>query len=477
MKFYRRKRANYINASRINYHQYGITGTQLSGGRISGYEQNNNLVGLNWIREAEEMLRTDPIVFRCWHLLRQTLLSASWRFIPGIENDPVSEIYADYANECFGFDGYSGQMELSFEEQLSYLLQFIPIGYRYAEEIYKTGKDKNGNSRIWLCKFADREPSSHDQWLSRDGQVLDGVLQIANNVYINPEPIPSNKLLLLTFNKSGSNFEGMGMLRPAWFFWRTKQNTSTAMSIGVDRWAIPTPRVTVDRSVAEMQGLSDGDIDAMIDDAESQAAAFVAGEQSYLIENAAIKFDSYGVQPTQAAGPLEVIKECDNQISQAFFAQFSNLGISDTGARSVGEIHLSVFRRLAINLCDLVAGQINGKDRAGGGTIGRLIKFNFGEDDASKLPRLVHNGLDNDTLAESFEKLEPLVRGGILTPDDNLERSIRDKLGIGDLPNDAERSPFERSVISNPRLQGGSNYQSALLAEHLITQKKRKDHE
>jgi len=476
MNYRRRQRARHIRAFDANYHQYGISGTQLSGGRISGYEQNTKLIGRNWIAEAEEMLRTDPIVFRCWHLLRQTLLSATWRFEPGIEDDPTAEIYADYANECFGFDGYSGQMSLSFEEQLSYLLQFIPIGYRYAEEIYKSGKDKNGNPRIWLCKFADREPSSHDRWLSRDGQILDGVIQIMNNVKVKPEPIPANKLLLLTFNKTGSNFEGMGMLRPAWFFWRTKQNTSTMMSIGVDRWAIPTPRVTVDRSVAEMQGLSDGDIDSMIDDAEAQAAAFVAGEQAYLIENAAVKFDSYGVQPAQAAGPLEVIKECDNQISQAFFAQFSNLGISDTGARSVGEIHLSVFRRLAINLCDLVAGQINGPDRAGGGTIGRLIRFNFGEDDASKLPRLVHQGLDNDTLADSFEKLEPLVRGGILTPDDNLERSIRGKLGIGELPEMAERSPFERSVVSNPRLQSG-NYQSALLAEQLIMRKKRNNNE
>src|SRR5210317_1652117 len=40
----------------------GITGTQLSGGMISGYERNASLTGLNWVREAEDMLRTDPVV-------------------------------------------------------------------------------------------------------------------------------------------------------------------------------------------------------------------------------------------------------------------------------------------------------------------------------------------------------------------------------------------------------------------------------
>ena len=55
----------------------GITGTQLAGGKIVGKERNPKLTGLNWIREAEDMLQTDPVVRRSWHMLRQTLLSAT----------------------------------------------------------------------------------------------------------------------------------------------------------------------------------------------------------------------------------------------------------------------------------------------------------------------------------------------------------------------------------------------------------------
>ena len=133
----------HLRARYPRFKTLGITGTQLSGGTISGYEQNTSLTGLSWVRAAEEMLRTDPVVRRSWHMLRQTLLSATWRFEPGVENDPISEELARYANEAFGFDGHSGQMSVSWEEQLGYLFEYVTIGYRYAEEIYKLGIDEN----------------------------------------------------------------------------------------------------------------------------------------------------------------------------------------------------------------------------------------------------------------------------------------------------------------------------------------------
>ena len=444
----------------------GITGTQLSGGVITGKEQNAQLTGLNWVKEAEEMVRTDPIVRRSWHMLRQTLLSASWRFEPGIENDEQAEELARFANETFGFDGYSGQMTLSWEEQLSYLWEFVPLGYRYAEEIYRVGPDAEGKVKVWLDRYADREPSAHNRWLSRDNQQLDGVLQNVVGLTKPPEPIPANKLLLLTLNKTGSNFEGVGMLRAVWWWWRTKQRVSNLMCVGLDRWAVPTPKVKVDRSQAENLGLTDGDIDAMIEDAEGQAQAFISAEQSYLVENGAVSFDTYAAQPNlYAQGPLEIITKCDSQISAAFLTQFADLGNTETGARSVGEIHLSVFRRAAINLCDIIASQVSGVDRRGGGTIGRLIRWNYGLVDPSKLPRLTHTGLDTDDLAESLGMLPGLVQAGLLTPDDELERAIRERLGAGDLPEDAQRTALERTAS----LKGGG---VAALAENLIKRRR-----
>ena len=457
----------HMRATTPRFKMRGITGTQLSGGVITGYEQNAKLTGLNWVNEAEEMLRTDPIVMRSWHMLRQTLLSASWRFEAGIENDVVSEELARYANECWGFDGYAGQMALSWEDQLQYLFQFIPLGYRYAEECYKVGPDSTGRVRVWLSHYADREPSAHQRWLSRDNQTLDGVLQNTVGTTKQAEPIPSNKLLLLTLNKTGSNFEGIGMLRPVWWYWRTKQRISNLMCVAADRWAIPTPKLVIDRSQAESLGLTDGDIDAMINEGEGQAQALLATEQSYLVENPAVKFDTYSpANNFHVDGPLNIITKCDSQISAAFLTQFADLGNTETGARSVGEIHLSVFRRAAINLCDIVASAVSGIDRQGAGTIGRLIRWNYGLVDPSKLPRLTHTGLDTDDLADSLAALPALVQAGLLTPDDELERAIRERLGAGDLPDDAQRSPLSRVAA------GGGGGAVSALTEKLIASRR-----
>ena len=105
-------------------------------------------------------------------------------------------------------------------------------------------------------------------------------------------------------------------------------------------------------------------------------------------------------------------------------------------------------------------------DRAGGGTIGRLINFNFGHIDPSLLPRLTHTGLDTDELTEALPILGPLVQNGILTPDDEFERIIRERLGIGDLPEEAKRSHLERSISSKPISS------SAALMESLIKSRK-----
>ena len=257
------------------------------------------------------------------------------------------------------------------------------------------------------------------------------------------------------------------MLRPAWWWWRTKQRVANLMCVGLDRWAVPTPKVVIDRAQAESLGLTDGDIDSMVNDAEAQAQAFISAEQSYLVENAAVKFDTYSAQPNlYADGPINIVTKCDSQIAASFLTQFADLGQSSTGARSVGEVHHSVFRRAAINLCDIVASQASGVDRRGGGTIGRLIRWNYGCIDPSKLPKLTHTGLDTDDLAESLSALPGLVQSGLLTPDDDLERAIRERLGAGDLPEDAQRSAISRvSSIGS----GGS---VSALTEQLIRRRR-----
>jgi len=450
---------------RLRYDSLGISGTQLSGGIITGVEKNPNLFGESWIDEAESMLMTDATVRKSWIMVKQTLLSATWKWETANEDDEECNKLADYANECFGFDGYSGMMNRSFHSMLEYLVEAFPIGYRYAEEIYYVAPGKDGRVKVWLDEYADREPSAHMKWLSRNGQDLDGVLQKVVGIHKTPRPIPANKLLLINVGQTGSNWAGVGMLRPAHWYFRTKQRVSNLLVVAAERWSVPTPKIVIDRSVANEQGYTDTDIDSMIDSAEGQAEAFMSAENQYLVEGQAVKFDVYAPAPSFQQGPLQILERCNAEIMSAFLTEFSILGQTSTGSRSVGEIHNSTFRRACITLLNRISDQIGGVDRAGGGTIGRLIRWNFGNVSQSKLPKLRHYGLDTDELADSLQMLPSLVTAGLLTPDDTLEHAIRDRLGATQLSEDSKRSPEDRKLPLSP--VGGAMQ----LAEQILRKK------
>lgn len=460
--------SNY-HKSRPRFDNLGISGTQVSGGIITGKEKNPELFGVNWVEEAEDMLMTDPVITKCWFMVKQTLLSATWAFESQNEEDETCNELADFANEAFGFGGFSGMMEIPFQTQLEYICQAFPIGFRYFEELYKAGPDSKGRVRIWLKKYADREPTAHLKWLSRDGQELDGVQQKIVGIQKQPQPIPANKLLLITHDQTGSNWAGKGILRSAWWPWKGKTSISTNMTIAADRWVSPTPKLTVDRSKATANGYAQTQVDELVEQGVQQLENYLSTESSYLVENDVVSFSSYAAPTSFEQSPLAIIREFNTEIMAAFLAEFSILGQTSTGARSVGEIHNNTFRRSCISYLNKIADQISGPDRPGGGTIGRLIRWNFGNVPVSKYPRLKHYGLETDGLADSLQQLPALVSSGVLTPNDSLEHAVRDLFGVAQLAENQGRTTEERTQPLSP--VGGA----VQLAEQLL--KKRKKHE
>lgn len=414
------------------YKTLGITGTNLLGGFITNKDKNPMLTGRLKYEIFDEMLITDPIISRSFLLLKNTLLSSKFKFVASNENDAESKDYAKFMNMALGLDGEVSMLrDSSFESILDIITLFIPYGFRYLECIYYLAKDDKGVERVWLANLQDREPTAHYKWISENGSDLSAVQQLSMIGGVPSEPIPADKLLLFTLNKTGANFEGQGLLRPCYFWWNQKQSLANLASLGFSRWTAPTPVVKVDRSAIEASGYSDEDVDTMIQNAAIQASNYASLEQSFLVANAVISFESFGGGSNFNASQLkEYLNEVDNQLSGVFLSNFLNLGISSTGSRSVGEVHSEFFRLAMLNILEYICSIFNGKNRSGGGLVGRLLSYNFGEVSPSKFPRLVAYGLDTDELSKSMFSLPQLVSAGLLNPDEGLLAVIRDKLGI-----------------------------------------------
>jgi len=413
----------------------GKSGTSWSGGRISGYEQQSTLAGSQWAKQSVQMRRTDGRLAASWAVRKQTALSASWKWEAGEHGDEESERYAAYANEAFGLDGGAGHLGCTWEEVLAQILEYVPVGFRYCERVYHYGRDCDGELRVWVT-FEDREPSAHSDWDEGPNQTLRSVQQNPPNC---PRTvIPADKLALFTHNMTGSNFEGVGADRAAWWVWKLKHHILDRVGVGVMRWSTPTVEVVVDRQAAH------GDVEP--EEGDSINTAIAALRDAYLqqmewvqsVDESVVWHPPWietktlnGPGVMDWAGLLSVINWCDAELAANYTTEAMRLGVTETGARSVGEVHEQVLRRVVANDLDVVASVMGGPGRPGAGVIGDLIRWNFGAAADCKLPRLVHSGLEPDRLAEALPSLPALEAAGLLGARANrsVVNMVRDAIG------------------------------------------------
>ena len=150
-------------------------------------------------------------------------------------------------------------------------------------------------------------------------------------------------------------------------------------------------------------------------------------------------------------------------MASAFVANFAEMGSSDVGARSIGEIHWDAYKASIANYLDVIASQLSGPSRAGGGTISRLLQMQpgwySGEVPSEEMPCLCHLGVEVDGLRDALGVLPSLVAGGIVTPDNELEDRVRRLLGlksIAPIRSWQERLAEVGSVRDDiPKSQGG----------------------
>jgi hypothetical protein len=347
-------------------------------------------------------------------LLYNTLLSPTWTITPGSDT-PAAEKYADFAAQALGLNGKSPQLDTSFEQQLQKMLPFALVGARYLEEIQYV--DAAGN--VWLRQWDDREPSAHHSWLFDGDGEFSGVTQYGWN---SPEPqlspISAEHLLLLTLNRTGKNLRGVGMLRPAYSWWKLKQFMREAIGVGGERWAVPTPKITVNRQDGLEAGYKGAEIDTLVSAAQRVAQEYASRARSYVQDVPFIQLGTFGEGAMDFKGPLDVISYCDQAILTSLVMQFMEIGFTQVGARNVSEVQEHAFRMSASNLLDKIAHTIQAPAGPGRGTIHKLLKLNFGEVEKSDLPVLTHSGIDVDPLISGLAEIVPLVDRGLLSPNE-----------------------------------------------------------
>lgn len=445
--------------------EFGTHGTNISGGYLTGLEDNTALDEVEQRCEAyEKMLRTDEAIAAGLDAFIATGLSASWMWESpkGASSEP-----AEYLNRNFGFGDYPGLMSVPHEDQLAAALLYDPFGFRYMEKVWAVS-----DGAVVLSHLADREPSAHRRW------VTDSMGRLA---YVEQDPpesvikgygeairIPASKVVLLTRRKTGANFEGVGSLRSIYHLWRIKKHLKDMLAVGAERWAVPTPRVRIRPGVlfdsaASLQ--SDPDASQVLGDSVSSIIATLKGiardyashQQKWLMDVDGAEIEAFGQGAFRPEGIIDTINHISHMMLTVWGLQFLKLGITDTGSRSVGEVHETFHRRGMVNVLDKYAAAMSGPGRAGGGVCGDLMAWNFPGLKPEEYPRLKHSGLNVEPLAAHLSDLPALIQAMPALKRRALVQKVSKVVGvdcdINDLPDDDEMQmgPIAAAAARMPR--------------------------
>jgi hypothetical protein len=445
-----------ITTSRPDYTEHGDSGTRRSGGRITGYERNTRIQPwAKWADVGDEMLGTDPKLAEANSALSSAVLSADWLWEPGPAADGPSTLLADRAkrhadalNAQWGFDGGQAWFDSPWEQMLTAMVRYVPIGARYLEELYGARDGK-----VYLRQYADREPTAHLRWLWDENGKWSGVEQSQLSGIFHQShrilDIPSTKLLHLAHNGTGQNLEGRGALRPCYQWFQMKQHMMDLLAIAAERWAVPTPHVVTDRNKAIESGYTPKQVDQAVAEAKSVAERYLSGEQAWLSSIVGIDFKTFGEGSFDPTGLLSSLNHANQEMLSAWLMAFLEMGLGDVGSRALGQVLQEQSVLAVVNVLDTIAGAVNGMPRPGGGTAARLVWWNdpAAQGDLSLVPRLTHRGIKVDGLAELLPHLPNLINTGAVSPSDTLEaailmlggvdsvpdRSLEDRLGARDL--------------------------------------------
>ncbi len=406
-----------IGKSNARMSEIGATGTQV----FSGFVNDDYLNALNSVTKKvdvyDKMRRGDGMVKAVLMAFELTIQSAEW-FVEGEDDEQVE----------FITEALFKRMSISFNEFMHHVLLMLPFGFSIFEKVFKLE-----DNHIWWKKLAPRLPQSLYKWhLDEDGG-LAGIQQWVQKgigrdfKFID---IDIKDLLVFSFMREGSNFEGMSILRSAYKHWYVKDMLIKVSGIGLERQAVGFPVVSV------VEGGSFGTADKKA--LENLVKKIRVNEESgaVLPPGFELKFLKGEVK---AKDCLEHIRYHDQMIGKSALADFLNLGGGKTGSFALSKDQSEFFMMGLGSVCKYIAETVNRF------AIPQLIDFNKFTVKNKNYPRLNYTvgKIDKEKLVEGMAKM---IEKQVLIPEDVDEVFIRNLLSLPEIEQSVlnEREEDER---------------------------------
>lgn len=410
--------------------------------------------GRTAIDQYAEMRDSDAVIGGAFFALEALFRRVAWIEQPaekpkgkrGAWTEARANAWASFLGEC------REDMSHTWPGFVAEIMTMLPFGWAYFEVCYKYRRgpeqtdaryrSRYEDNRIGWRKIALRRQNTLSRWaLDGDGGVS-GMYQTTGTGEVF---IPIQKAILFRTTEAGHNPEGRSLLKNARRAYFYRKNIETFEAIGIERNAAGLPDMQV--PIEYLDPEAKPEIKATLAVIEQMLAAIRRDERGYILRPA----EDYVVEDDESGKPVKlptgfklgfvrggektdvspVIERYSSQIAISLLAGFLMLGQgSKGGAYALSGDLTDLFELAATGILDGVTETINRF------LVAPLMQLNGVPPEL--WPRLTHGGLSKAELKATLGMIAQILQAGGVTADPELERYLRDRLGV---PERAEEEP------------------------------------
>ncbi len=387
-----------------NFEATSSTGTEIFGGDFFE-EYLQEIRGNQWAKIADRMRRSSDQVNMLLTLIKTPIINATWE----IESPDESEI----SNEIKEFLEFALFDNIDFEQFIQEALTFYEFGHSVFEVVYTPliHHTKHSNT-IVPKKFSFISQKTIEEWrLNNDGSI-NHIRQMVDGDLSRDVRIEADKLLVMSINREGSNYEGRSLLRPIYGNWKRKQNFLKILAIGIERSSLGVPvGITAQSAGSKARDT----LQKILNAVTTHQRSSIVVPHGTDIKNFSISFDAEKVEKVIQAERLGM--------SQSFLAGFMELGTNSggTGSYALSSNLSNIFFSSLQTPANIIAKKLNG-------IIKDLIDFNFGKQEVYHKMRVSNI---SDKLGKEFvENLTMLTQSGYVSATDTMKEYLRKKFNL-----------------------------------------------
>jgi phage gp29-like protein len=409
-----------------HYIPQSTAGTEIYSGYYSE-EYLRGIQGKEWAFIVDKMRRSNDVIALLLRLIKSPIKNATWSIDYKTENEEQQRM-----KELIEFSLFEN---INFKQFINEVTTNYEFGFSLFENIYTPiiNHAQLGDALV-LKKLSWINPKTIETWnLSNDGTLL-SVEQQADGDLHNHKYIYGDYLSVFSFNKEGSNYEGISILRPLYGNYLRADHLLKVASIGHERSSLGVPiGTTAPGANDEAQEI----LSEILSGYTSNQNSNIVVPEGTTIESFKLDFDAQGIQ--------NAIDKEYNRMVRSILAQFMELGSNGSGGSfALGSTQMSFFLSSLQSDAEMICYEINQK------IIKPLIDFNFGKQE--KYPKLKASNITDKIGTEFVDSLTKLTQAGYLAPSQDMQEFIRKKMNLPE----AEIEDQENQIEKDNNSQGKS---------------------